>query len=128
MLKAIGGIIVFILTFIVGIIYTIFKHILRLDYSISRQFTPMVKSIVLSLDGLANAGAGELMNDVLKIKGGIRYGNWHQTISAVTGLIFIHEKDTKLREILDKVLGANHCTDAITEQDKFYYENINKTT
>ena len=127
MLKAIGGIIVFILTFIVGIIYTIFKHVLRLDYSISRQLTPMVKSIVLSLDGLANAGAGELMNDVLKIQGGIRYGNWHQTISAVTGLIFIYEKDTKLRQILDKVLGANHCTDAITEQDNFYYENINKT-
>lgn len=77
----------------------------------------------LVLDGFANSGAGELLNDVLEIKGRIKYGKWYQTISATTGLIKIHEKDTWLRRFLDKVLGTNHCGEAITEEDKYYYKN-----
>jgi hypothetical protein len=118
----IGGI-TFIILFIIGIIYTILKHLIKLNYSPNKQFQPIIRSITLALDGLACAGGGELLNDILKINGKIKYGNWNQTISAVTGLILIYEKDTRLRIFLDKVLGKNHCTEAISQQDKFYYKN-----
>lgn len=85
---------------------------------------PIVRSISLLLDGLGNAGAGELLNDVYKVKGTIHYGKWYQTISAVTGLLLLHEKDTKLRKFLDKVLGRDHCVEAISKEDLFFYETM----
>lgn len=117
------GSIVFPIVFVVGVIYTFSKHIIKLNYSLSKQLAPIVRSTNLALDGLANAGAGEMLNDVYKINGTIKYGKWYQTISAVTGLIKLHVKDTKLRVFLDKVLGKEHCVNAITEEDKYYYEN-----
>lgn len=116
------GIPVFFIVFIIGFIYTTIKHIKRFDYSLKRQLDPVLKSIILSIDGLANAGAGEIINDVLKIKGKIKYGDWSQTISAVTGLVHLYEKDTKLRKFLDSILGKRHCYKAITKQEKFYYK------
>ncbi|SHG27399.1 hypothetical protein SAMN05444388_10291 [Flavobacterium johnsoniae] len=92
------------------------------DYNISKQLLPIIRSMTLALDGLACSGSGELLNDVLRIKGRIRYGKWYKTISAITGLIMIYEKDTWFRRFLDKVLGKNHCTEAISEEDKFYYK------
>ena len=49
------GIPIFLLLFIVGILYTFVKHVKNWDYSISRQFTPILRSINLVFDGLANA-------------------------------------------------------------------------
>jgi hypothetical protein len=118
----VGGI-VFTTLFVVGFIYTTFKHIIKFDYSLAKQLCPIVSSITLLFDGLANAGAGELLNDVFKIEGKIKFGKWYQTISAITGLLFIYVKDIKLRPFLDKVLGKNHCVEAISEEDKFYHEN-----
>jgi len=118
----VGGV-TFLILFILGIIYTFFKHNLKLNYSPNKQLQPIVRSLTLALDGLACAGGGELLNDALKIKGKIKYGKWYQTISAVTGLISIYEKDTWLRIFLDKVLGTNHCDEAISEQDRFYYKH-----
>ena len=120
------GIPLFITVFVSGIIYTFIKHVIKLDYSIVQQTQPLLRSINLTFDGLANAGGGEMLNDIMKIKGKVKYGKWYQTISAVTGLIKIYEKDTKLRIFLDKVLGKNHCTDSITESDSFYYKNTIK--
>lgn len=117
------GCIVFPMVFIAGVIYTFVKHIIKLNYSFSKQLAPIVRSTNLALDGLANAGAGEMLNDAFKINGTLKYGKWYQTISAVTGLIKLHIKDTKLRVFLDKVLGKEHCVKAITEEDKYYYEN-----
>ena len=120
------GIPIFIFIFILGVFYTFFKHVIKFDYSIVQQTQPLLRSINLTFDGLANAGAGEMLNDILKIKGKVKYGKWYQTISAVTGLVKIYEKDTKLRRFLDKILGKNHCIDAITESDSFYYKNTIK--
>ena len=124
-LKEIGllivALIIFPTVFIIGFIYTFIKHLWSLDYSLNRQLIPLIRSISLSLDGLANAGAGELINDFYQIKGKIKYGKWYQTISAISGLILLHEKDTSLRKTLDKALGTNHCVDAITEADKEFY-------
>lgn len=120
----VGGLVVFPILFVVGFIYTFFKHVLQLDYSVPKHFTPIVRSITLASDGLANAGAGELLNDYYKVKSDclIRYGKWYQTISAVTGLLKIYSnKDTKLRRFLE-VLGKNHCEKAITDQEKLYYD------
>ena len=118
------GIPIFILLFVVGVLYTFGKHVENWDYSISRQFTPILRSINLVFDGLANAGAGELLNDVFKIKNEFaRYGKWYETISAVTGLIKQYEKDTWLRKFL-KILGKNHCEEAITEMQKYYYKQL----
>ena len=118
------GIPIFSLLFVVGVLYTFVKHVKNWDYSISRQFTPILRSINLVFDGLANAGAGELLNDVFKIKNKfVRYGKWYETISAVTGLIKQYEKDTWLRKFL-KILGKNHCEEAITEMQKYYYNYL----
>lgn len=121
-LLLVGGII-FIILFVLGCIYTFFKHVFKLDYSGRKQLQPIIRSVTLALDGLACAGAGELLNDALKIKGNIKYGKWYQTISAITGLVHIYEKDTWLRRFLDNTLGKNHCQEAITEQDQYYYSN-----
>lgn len=123
-LLIIGGI-VFIPLFIIGLLYTFFKHVYQLDYNPRRQLVPVIRSITLILDGLANAGAGELLNDTFKVHTEIKYGKWYQTISAVTGLIYLKIKDTSLRRLLDKVLGNNHCIDAISEEDLFYHLNNN---
>ena len=120
------GIPLFITVFVSGVVYTFIKHVIKFDYSIVQQTQPLLRSINLTFDGLANAGGGEMLNDIMKIKGRIKYGKWYQTISAVTGLIKVYEKDTKLRRFLDKILGKNHCIDAITESDSFYYKNTIK--
>ena len=118
------GIPIFSLLFVVGVLYTFVKHVKNWDYSISRQFTPILRSINLVFDGLANAGAGELLNDVFKIKNKfVRYGKWYETISAVTGLIKQYEKDTWLRKFLE-ILGKNHCEEAVTEMQKYYYMQL----
>jgi carbohydrate-binding DOMON domain-containing protein len=124
LLLLIVGCIVFPCLFVVGFCYTSGKHLWRLDYSFSKQLTPIVRSINLVLDGLANAGAGEMLNDVYRVTDTIKYGQWYQTISAVTGLLLLHVKDTKLRVFLDKVLGSNHCVEAISKEDLFFYEKI----
>ena len=116
------GTIVFLILFVIGFCYTFLKHIFKLDYNLKKQLAPLIRSVTLSIDGLANSGSGELLNDVFKVHGKIKYGKWYQTISAVTGLIFLHIKDTKLRVFLDKILGANHCVISITPEDKFYNE------
>ena len=120
------GIPLFITVFVSGVIYTFIKHVIKFDYSIVQQTQPLLRSINLTFDGLANAGGGEMLNDIMKIKGQIKYGKWYQTISAVTGLIKVYEKDTKLRKTLDSILGKNHCTDAITESDNYFYKNTIK--
>lgn len=116
------GLFVFGLVFIAGIIYTFIKHIVRLDYSLRKQLVPIVRSISLAFDGIANAGGGEMLNDALKVKSEIvRYGKWYETISAITGLLKIYERDLWLRRFL-KILGKNHCEEAPTEMQLWYYE------
>ncbi len=122
----IGGLFIFPLLGIVGFLYTLLKHIfVKRDYSISKQLTPMIRSINLASDGLANAGAGELLNDVFKIEDGyiIRYGKWYQTISAVTGALKVYgKKDTWLRRFL-KILGKYHCEQAMTDEWEYYLKS-----
>ena len=103
---------VFPALFIVGFFYTTFKHFVKLDYSLNRQFTPIIRSIILLLDGLANAGGGELMND-LSPNLVFKYGKWFETISEVTGNNYVNGIDTKLRKVLDNVLGSKHCEESI---------------
>ena len=126
----IGGCIVFPLVFIIGVIYSFIKHLFfKFDYSVSKQLTPIIRSMTLASDGLANAGGGEMLNDALKVKQGalIKYGKWYQTISAVTGLRKVYDnEDTWLRKFLE-ILGKNHCEEAITDEEHFYYKNINNT-
>lgn len=87
------GVVVFSFMFVFGVIYTTLKHILRFDYSFKKQFVPIFKNIVLIFDGLANAGCGELLNDLLLKKEdgdfhpkSYKYGKWYDTISEVTGV------------------------------------------
>lgn len=125
----IGGCIVFPLVFIIGVIYSFIKHLFfKFDYSVSKQLTPIIRSMTLVFDGLANSGGGEMLNDALKVKQEalIKYGKWYQTISAVTGLRKVYDnEDTWLRRFL-KILGKNHCEEAITEEENFYYSTFNK--
>lgn len=122
----VGGILLFPLIFITGVVYSFVKHLFfKFDYSVSKQLTPIIRSITLASDGLVNVGGGEILNDVLKVKlnAKIKYGKWYQTISAVTGLRKVYDnEDSWLRRFL-KVLGKNHCEEAITEEEHFYYQN-----
>ena len=119
------AIIIFPLLAVVGIFYTFFKHLFKGNYSMKKQLNPIIRSMSLCLDGFANAGAGELLNDALKVpeNSKIWYGKWYQTISAVTGLLLVYEKkETRLRKFLE-ILGKNHCQEAITEEEHYYYGN-----
>lgn len=118
------GIPVFSVLAVLGVIYTTIKHLLLMDYSMKKQFLPILRSLILAVDGFANASAGELLNDALKVPkdSRIKYGKWYQTISAVTGILKVYgDKDTWLRKFL-KILGKNHCEDAITEMEHYFYK------
>ena len=125
-LLIVGGLIIFPLVSIIGIIYSFIKHLFsKRDYSLSKHLNPIIRSITLASDGVACAAGGEMLNDALKVKQGalIKYGKWYQTISAVTGLRKVYDnEDSWLRRFL-KVLGKNHCEEAITEEEHFYYKN-----
>lgn len=113
----------FLMLSIVGFIYTLIKHLLKRDYSAKRQFKPIMRSFTLVNDCFANASAGELLNDVLKVKEGeIPYGSFQQTISSVTGLRFIFNKrDNEFRRILNK-FEKDHCEKAPSEMEMVYYK------
>lgn len=113
----------FLLFALIGVLYTFIKHLIKRDYSLTKQLRPIVRSATLVTDCFANAGAGELLNDLNGITPTekIRYSKWYQTISEVAGLRFMFYKDSKFRNILDKFLGRNHCTNAIREENRFYY-------
>jgi len=112
------AIIIFTLLGIIGFFYTLFKHLLvKRDYSLSKQFTPIVKALKLSIDGMSGVFSGEMLNDTLKPKY-IKYGKWYHTISADTGINYIKGDDKMFRKLLDKVLGKKHCEKSITEEQK----------
>lgn len=123
------GFFVFGIVSILGVIYTFLKHSIKLDYSIRKQLVPIVRSINLAQDGVANAAGGEMLNDVLKIpEGNVRYGSWYETISSIAGLVFIYIKDTWFRRFLDKtfsIFEKDHCTNAITKMQEHYYKELN---
>ena len=109
----------FLIIGLIGVVYSVIKHLFKMDYSSSKQLKPIIMAFILASDGIANAGAGELLNDVIKPTK-IKYGKWYHTISAVTGIIYKTQKDTFLRKFLD-FFEKNHSTKSITpEQEKFY--------
>jgi hypothetical protein len=125
------AILVFPILSLVGIIYTTIKHSSKFNYSLSKQLAPIVKSIALSIDGLANACSGELMNDTLlkKKKNGelysktYKYGKWDDTISAVTG---VNEKrgtlnllGEDLTDMLSLVLEQDHSINSIKKSKTY---------
>lgn len=113
---------VFWLVAVLGFCYTFLKHLIKFDYSVSKQLTPILRSVNLINDCFANAAGGEMLNDIFKVKNEIvRFGKWYETISAVTGLLKIYEKDIWLRRFL-KILGKNHCEEAPTEMQLVYYK------
>lgn len=120
----VGGLFIFPLLFAVGFVYSFFKHLLKCDYSISKHLTPIIRSFNLAMDGLACAGAGELLNDFYKIPKNslIRFGKYYNTISSVTGLLKVYMNiQIGLFKFLD-VLGKNHCVEAIRKEEKVYYD------
>lgn len=122
----VGGLLIFPSIFVIGFIYSFFKHmIFKFDYSVSRQLKPIIRSITLASDGLANSGAGELFNDVFRVKDDsyAKYGKWYQTISSVTGIRYKYQgNDTWLRRFLE-LFEKNHCVNAITDEELFYYNH-----
>lgn len=92
---------------------------------------PILKSVALIFDGLANAGCGELLNDLLIKKAGddfhpkaYKYGKWHDTISEVTGINYMRKVLKKIgiwfKNLLDILLfEKDHAVKAIME-NKYY--------
>ena len=125
------AILVFPLLSVIGILYTLIKHGIKLDYKLDKQLSPIVKSVALALDGLANACVGELFNDTLLkrkknkelYKITYKYGRWDDTISAVTG---VNEKRGVLNlrgkdftDFLSVVLEQDHSLNSI-QKNKIY--------
>lgn len=119
---------VFLIPAVIGVIYTFIKHVRRWDYNINKQLAPIVRSLSLSLDGFANAAAGELLNDlIVEDNTNHRYGKWNETISAVTG--WNAKKDTlskfgkRFREFVDRAFNlmgekGSHVINAIKDPNK----------
>lgn len=125
-LTAIVGVSVFIVIAVLGFVWTFVKHFfIKWDYSAKKHFKPLVRVITLTSDCAANGCGGEMLNDLSKAKDGeIKYGNWYQTISSVTGLRWIFNNRTSaLRRFLNKYLEKDHCELAPTEMELFYYKN-----
>jgi len=121
------GTLIFILLSIVGVFYTLIKHLVKGDYSFKKQFLPIFKNLALVFDGFANATAGELLTDMLLkhrkdgdvYHNAVKYSKYFHTISAITG---VNKKKGTLEKIgkrfnamLDFFLGANHSINAINE-------------
>ena len=123
------GVPVFIFIGCVGIIYTFIKHLFYTqDYSSSKQLNPIFHAITLLTDGFANSSAGELFNDItsIKSKANIKYGNYWETISAISGLRKRIGKDNIVRKVVDFAFSpfeTNHCEKAIKPEQKAYYLN-----
>ena len=119
---------VFLIYSILGWAYSLGLHLWLKDFSLKKFVSPIVRVFTLLFDGLANALGGELLNHFLKPK--IKFGKWWQTISAITGINYLHNKKygitnkkiDKFRNILNKILGKNHCENAITDNDRVYYK------
>ncbi len=120
----IAAVVAFIPLCVIGFVYTTFKHVMRWDYSLKKQFWPIFQNLSLILDGLANSFAGELLNDIL-IKlvdqkwhpEAYKYGKWYDTISEVTG---VNEERGTLNalgvlftRLLGRILNDNHSILAI---------------
>ncbi len=120
LLLLIASILFFLPMALVGFIYTFIKHLIKWDYSLEKQLSPIIRGITLSIDGFANSASGELLNDTIKPK--IKYGKWYQTISAVSGINQYKDFDSRLRALTDVALGHFHCRDAVQENDKCYYK------
>jgi len=119
---------VFAIVSVVGFTYSTIKHVFFMqDYSFSKQFTPILKALLLIPDGFANAAGGEMFTDVcLKFrkngelyKGAVRYGKWYMTISAVTGANEKRGRLTRtgkrLTALLSATLGPNHSIEAMRD-------------
>ena len=116
--------VMFFIVAIVGVLYTFFKHLLKMNYSAKRQFKPIMRAFTLVNDCFANASAGELLNDLMGVKEGeIPYGSFQQTISSVTGLRYLfNNRDSRLRRALNR-LHKDHCEKAPSKMELFYYKN-----
>lgn len=121
------GIVLFSLSSIRGIIYTLIKHLIKLDYKPNKQLAPILNSIVLAFDGMDNACSGEYRNDRYLKKNGVKYGKWYDTTSAITGVNAerqtLNKKGRKFRRNLDFVFSlfgekGSHTANAV----KKYYE------
>lgn len=110
------AIIVFTITAIVGLFYTLIKHIKNGDYKPNKQLAPLFRGVALAFDGMANSTAGEMFNDLLLKEKTVKYGKWNETISFITGknwsMKYLNERGRKFRKLLDRVLGKDHCINA----------------
>jgi len=108
--------VVFTILSVFGFLYTLFKHIIKRNYSANKQLAPIFRGNSLASDGKANCSAGELLTDLFVKEGGIKYGKWFNTISRITGENFLNgtltEKGIKFKNFLDFCLGKDHCVNA----------------
>ena len=119
---------------VLGFVYPVAKHLIvpllklrRPDYSLKKHFFPIFKLFALILDQLANAIAGELLNDILLKKDSetiyhpdaYKYGKPYDTISEVTGVNELRESlnvwGRKFSALLGVVLNENHSVLAINK-------------
>lgn len=70
------------------------------------------RGIAFSLDVFGNIQFSPLFNSVLITKGGYKFGNQQETISAVLGHNIKIEKLSKIGKIVVQILTEKHCLDA----------------
>lgn len=124
------ALIVFIPLSIIGIIYTIVKHTIKLDYSL-KQAIRIFQGLAIATDEIANVCAGEILNDTLLkkrndgtyIKTAYKYGKPDDTISAVTGVnqerLTLDKDGRFLTKILSIILEPNHSIRSIKKEKNY---------
>lgn len=82
-----------------------------------KNFNTLLFTISLSIDAFGNVLLSSLFNRLFITNKGYPYGNWHETISQVTGENHINKTLTKqgerFRFFLDIVFGKDHCEKAV---------------
>lgn len=78
-------------------------------------------NLAFAIDKLGNAILGVAMNDILKKKGGLSFGNYDQTISYTLGRNQQLQTLTKMGKFVASVLDwidPNHCEKAVKTYNK----------
>ena len=116
MINAILFLVAYILAFVLfplGFVYAL------ITFRVSKK--KYLFNLAFAIDKLGNATLGVVMNDILKKKGGLSFGNYDQTISYALGRNQQLQTLTKLGRFVAYILDwidPNHCTKAVEKYNQ----------
>lgn len=126
-----SAIFLLIIVFPIAIISIVYRYVFKTS-SARKTFNDFLLTVALSIDAFGNVLLSNLFNHILITEEGYPYGDWHETISQVTGENEIMNTLTplgrKFRNLLDWIFGKNHCRNSVKYKEircKRYLHRIN---